>query len=187
MIIGFMGELGSGKTLGSVIFAYYLWLLSDKKLTIWANFNLKNAKKIKSIYQLKKLNNAILVLDELHTLIDSRLWKYNKEIMDFFLQLRKYNDFLIFTTQHIKQVDVRLRNITQYLFYCERFENYFRYTLIDTLYKDIKKTLYLPKEEAKYFYDLYNTFEKVYRIPKKIKKKNNDNIEVLGEDFIFSG
>jgi hypothetical protein len=175
MILGFMGDLGSGKTLGSVIFAYNFWFLSNKKLTIYSNFNIKGAKKIKSLYQLRKLHNAILVLDELHTLIDSRMWKYNKEIMDYFLQLRKYNSYLIFTTQHIKQVDVRLRNITQYVFYCQRFSKYFKYTLIDTLYKDIVKTLYLPKSIAEVFYDKYNTFEKVYKMPKTTKNYNFHN------------
>jgi len=185
MIIGFMGDLGSGKTLGSVVFTYYLWFLSNKKLKIFSNFQLKNSYRIKSLNYLKRINNSILVLDELHTLIDSRLWKYNKEIMDFFLQLRKYNDFLIFTTQHIKQVDIRLRNITQYIFYCERHKTYFKYILIDTLYKEIKKTLILPKEKAQIFYERYNTFEKVFRIPRNLKKPQPEEILEFSNDFSF--
>jgi hypothetical protein len=188
MILGFMGDLGSGKTLGAVIFAYNIYFLSNKKLSIWANFTIKGANKIKSLSQLKRLNNSILVLDELHILIDARMWKFNKELMDYFLQLRKYNNFLIFTTQHIKQVDVRLRNVTQYIFYCQRFSKYFRYTLLDILYKDVIKTLYLPKEVAKVFYDKYNTFEKVYKMPKKLNKYIKDihnNISDFTEDLIF--
>ena len=167
MIIGFMGDLGSGKTLGMTILGYSIYFLSDKKLKIFSNYKVKGAYKIYKISQLFKIKNGIILLDELHILIDSRLWRYNKYLVDYFLQIRKYNNFLLFTTQHFKQIDVRIRNVCQYLFYCQRFKNYFKYTLIDTLYKDIKKTIILPKNEAEKFYKYYNTFEAIKKLPKK--------------------
>jgi len=165
-----MGNLGSGKTLGATIFAYYLYFRSGEKMKLRANYYLAGAKKIRDLQDLYRITNSIIVLDEIHTIIDSRTWKYNKKILDFILQFRKYNNYLIFTTQHIKQVDVRLRNITQHLFLCERKKDFFKYTLIDTLYKTVLKIYKVPFEKAKIFFPLYSTFEEIKPLKKKKKK-----------------
>lgn len=175
MILGFQGNLGSGKTLGASLFAYYLYFISNKKLNLVANYELKGAKKIYTLKQLYFTRNSIIILDEIHTLIDSRLWKQNKKVLDFILQFRKYNNFLIFTTQHFKQVDIRLRNVTQFLFHCLKTQDYFYYYLIDTFNKEVIKILKIPKENISFLFNFYNTFEFISKLKRKEK------LEELGE------
>jgi hypothetical protein len=161
MILGFIGELGAGKTLNAVLWSQYLKKLSGDKLDIYANFHIFNAKRFRSVDELLNISNAIIVYDEIHTDINSRIWWKNNEIINYFLQLRKRNNFLIFTTQNIKQVDVRLRNITNFLFYCLKRGYKIKVYIFDFQNNILKNHYYLDLRELKEmnFFKLYNTFE----------------------------
>lgn len=66
--------------------------------------------------------NALSAVDEIWTLLDSRSagTKANKKGTTVVLQMRKRDMDLVYTTQWFKQVDVRIRVITDYVIKCER-------------------------------------------------------------------
>lgn len=114
MIHVFIGNLGSGKTLSMVYHGYKEFLKGRK---IYSNFNLDfeheklTFKMIKDYVKTSnQLKNCVLLLDELHILIDSRSSFKNKLLTYFILQTRKRGVDLYGTTQFFGQVDVRLRN-----------------------------------------------------------------------------
>jgi len=170
MILGFIGELGAGKTLNAVLWSQYLKKISNNKLKIYSNFYIYDAERFNTVEELLNINNSIIVYDEIHSDINSRIWWKNTDIINFFLQLRKRNNFLIFTTQNIKQVDVRLRNITTFLFYCLKRNNKIRVYIFDFQNNVLKNNYYLDLKELKEnkFFDLYNTFEVVKPIEREI-------------------
>jgi hypothetical protein len=170
MILGFIGELGAGKTLNAVLWSEYLKKLSQDKIDIYSNFYIFNSKRFSSVNELLNISNAVIVYDEIHSDINSRIWWQNTDIINFFLQLRKRNNFLIFTTQNIKQVDVRLRNITNFLFYCLKNKNKIKVYIFDFQNNILKNNYYLDLKELKEnnFFNLYNTFEVVKPIEREI-------------------
>jgi hypothetical protein len=170
MILGFIGELGAGKTLNAVLWSQYLKKISGNKLDIYANFYIFNAKRFYSIDELLNISNSIIVYDEIHQDINSRTWWQNNDIINFFLQLRKRNNFLIFTTQNIKQVDIRLRNITNFLFYCLKQKNKIKVYIFDFQNNILKNNYYLDLRELKglNFFSLYNTFEIVKPLEREV-------------------
>jgi hypothetical protein len=125
MITGFIGKMGSGKTLSMVREAlkYYV-----KGYRILSNFHLKipyEPINFDELYAMaenqKSLQNVVLLLDEVHILLDSRssVSKVSK-IMTFWLnQTRKMGVKLFFTTQYLHQVDKRLRSGTDMVAQCD--------------------------------------------------------------------
>jgi hypothetical protein len=115
MIIGYVGDMGSGKTLSMVKMAYMLHL---KGYTIYSNIKMKfpfqyfNLDDILS-YAENDTNfvNTVFLVDEAHIFMDSRasMTKRNLILSYFILQTRKKNVWLFFTTQYYHQIDKRLR------------------------------------------------------------------------------
>ena len=73
----------------------------------------------------EQLQNAVLLLDEMHVWIDSRssMKQKNKGITYFILQTRKRNVRLLYSTQHLHQVDKRLRDSTDVIVFCRNLSN----------------------------------------------------------------
>jgi hypothetical protein len=161
-----MGGLGQGKTLTASLLSLSLRSLSKNKLNVYANYDLANAKRFNKLDELTKIKNSVIVYDEIYLDLDSRSWWRNEEILQFFLQLRKRNNYLIYTTQHIKQVDIRLRNLTDYIFYCFKRNWGFKIFVFDGYQYFLITTLKLLKSDLmKYkIFDIYNTFEVVKKI-----------------------
>lgn len=161
MIIGIMGQLGSGKTLTASLLGLTFLKLSNYKLKLYANYDLKLSKKFKNLKELLNLKNAIIIFDELHQNLDSRTWWDNQDLIYFFLQLRKKNNFLIYTTQHIKQIDLRLRNLTNFIIYTVKTKNFFKIYIFDGFDYILLKSFILPIEFLKEYkiFQIYNTFE----------------------------
>ena len=126
MIRIYIGLLGSGKTLSMVKDMY-----NDNKngRKIVSNLILKFTKNQISQDFFEKfasgkkeeLFNVTLGLDELHIFLDSRrsTSKRNTYLSYFILQTRKRDVVLRGTSQFFNQIDLRLRNITDYLTQCE--------------------------------------------------------------------
>lgn len=124
MIAGFVGNIGSGKTLSMVKKAYEEFL---KGKTIYSNIHLNFDYIPYTIDDLeswakgeKILSNIVLLMDEAHIYLDSRssMRKRNKFVTYLMLQTRKLGCDVYFTTQFFDQIDKRLRNLTTAIVEC---------------------------------------------------------------------
>lgn len=125
MIIGIIGERGSGKTLimakdlkeenskGKIIYSNFH--INSKAVKYPKNLNLIDEKFLKE-YSNFKLYNCCVYLDEIYIYIDSRVSgssKRNRIFSYFINQTRKRNVSLIYSAQLLNSVDLRLRRQTE--------------------------------------------------------------------------
>jgi len=115
----------SGKTLSMVREAckYYA-----QGFTIYSNFGLKipyEKLDFDTLFHMAEnqedMKNVVILLDEVHILLDSRSgMKKSSKVVSFWLnQTRKMGVKLFYTTQHIHQIDKRLRSGTDFFCFCE--------------------------------------------------------------------
>ena len=123
MIIGCYGSQGSGKTLFLVRCAK---IYSDRGKDVYSNFHLNFPHKILNFHDVVDctLSDAIVIIDEAQLWgLDSRsaFSKTNKHITKkFLLQCRKMNVLLLFSSQRMRQIDVRCRENTCYVCWCRK-------------------------------------------------------------------
>ena len=120
-IMAFVGDLGAGKTL-SMTWAgakkYAEWLKNNEKKRIFSNYTLSLPHKfIDSVEDMDKIRDGIFLADELWKWLDARetARKRNKIVNNLLLVSRKRRYHVYYTTQSMRQTDVRLRNITNYV------------------------------------------------------------------------
>lgn len=117
MIIGFIGDMGSGKTLSMIAWTIELY---NQGFKIFANLDIMGGIKYEplSLAELirysdseENFDNCVFLIDEAQMFMDSRgsMSKRNQIIGYFVTQTRKRNCWLFFTTQQYHQVDKRLR------------------------------------------------------------------------------
>jgi len=172
VIVGFIGDMGGGKSLSMVKQAkqYY-----DQGYNIYSNIKLNfpyETYNLTDILQYAESEGtfykAVFLIDEAHIYLDSRMSASKRNIvMSYFItQTRKKDVKLLYTTQSLMQVDKRLRERSDMLIYC--------FTKIIDKKKDIRVTLnYIVIKKMKgniikkdYFisndyYNLYDTYEVV--------------------------
>lgn len=120
-IMGIVGSMGAGKTLYASAIAerlkdYYI---------IMANYDLKcreydvTPENVATLmFETRALEGKkLLIIDEFHIFSDSRLSSTNHNILIsyFITQVRKQDIQLIYTTQQLGQVDIRVRDNTDVL------------------------------------------------------------------------
>lgn len=122
MIIGWVGDFGSGKT-GGMTHRLYQKSLAGSRIATNYGPTFEDEPITSRILQLmpESLSNMVMGVDEIHIFLDSRSTgkKKQKEITYFILQTRKRKVELNFTTQHRMQVDIRLRLHTDIWIECE--------------------------------------------------------------------
>jgi len=155
MLIGIMGKMGAGKTLSMSVLATYLSFLT--KSPLYANFSLKNSIPIASQRDIWAMENGIFCFDEIWLTLDARLWKDNTFLTRWVNQTRKKKILCFYTTQHIKQVELRVRNATDILIYCEKKPAGVWLNFIDYQYQQLGRRFLLSKPAD--FFDLYDTYE----------------------------
>lgn len=128
MILGFVGNIGSGKTLSMVKKAYEQF---KRGKTIYSNFHLKFPHiplTLEILLDMKENNtdlaNSVVLIDEAHIYLDSRrsASKVNVILSYFVLQSRKMSCDIYYTTQFIGQVDKRLRDPSHAYILCKTRE-----------------------------------------------------------------
>lgn len=116
-LIAIVGELGEGKTLGLTYLAFWNKVMKNKN--IYANYHLKNIPytHVNTLEQLDKIKQGMFFADELWFWIDCRASKNkrNKFISDILLKSRKRGFHIFYTTQRFGQIDIRVREITDFL------------------------------------------------------------------------
>lgn len=123
MIVGHVGNQGAGKTLGSVMWAYYFSFLTGAPIV--TNVEM-------SIYHLHFFDwhdmvelapdNSIILFDEIDTAIDSRNFKSTDQIAftHWFKQLRKRGITFFYNCQRLDMVEMRVRKQTDYVVMCRK-------------------------------------------------------------------
>jgi len=116
MIIGIIGEMGSGKTLSAVYLASILknkgyYIISNMKNFKLNNDLLYNPEMLKELNPNKKY---LIIIDEIYVYADSRRSTSKKNLLLSYLlfQSRKRNLDIIYTAQKFTSIDVRIRNLT---------------------------------------------------------------------------
>ena len=165
MIVAICGGLGSGKTLLETRYGHKEKIKGKK---IFANYNL-NFKHEKvdliSLLEIKpELENSAILMDEIYIYMDCRLSmaKRNRMLSYFVFQTRKLGVTLYFTSQHIGQVDVRLRNMVDILCICKQTikKDWFKIDMVDyRQFPDIRQNTFIYNGSA--YYNMYNTKELV--------------------------
>ena len=122
-IIGFVADKGAGKTLTMTMLAKQYELAG---MTIFANFNLYGIEyehiEFSDIVDFPEyLHDGVIFIDEAHIGTDAYAFfsKRVKEITKFATQTRKRRLIFIYSTQVFTQVALRLRNLTNYIIYCQ--------------------------------------------------------------------
>lgn len=125
-IVALIGDRGGGKTVTMTAIGK---MLKEQGFTIFANYTL-----IDTDYQHIEFNDivnypeylhdGVILIDEAHIGTDAYAFFTNrvKEITKFATQTRKRKLIFIFATQVFAQTAKRLRNLTNYIVYCNTTE-----------------------------------------------------------------
>lgn len=211
VVVGLVGEMRSGKTLLMTL------LLHDDNVRgkeVIANYHLNFNSEVLDVNALDEsirggdtdyFKDKSIGIDEIHVFMDSRGsgQKRNKMMSYFLTQSGKLDTTVYWTSQFLRQVDVRLRLNTQILYKCERYSlrNGKKYALrqddkreefcIDAhkhFLKDTPKGLMYVYEKTltiknpKKYYSLYDTKERVYYEDtlEEREKKDKEKKRLLG-------
>lgn len=131
VLAAIIGDLGCGKTLTLTYLAIRNYFKNNQQLYANYNIDLKaylntvgiHQKQklpinfVNSIEDLENMNSGFFAADELWLWLDSRMSKdkKNKAISGILIKSRKRNIQIGYTTQSFRQIDVRVRNITDFI------------------------------------------------------------------------
>lgn len=175
--IVFDGQLGSGKTLGAVLFANYIKSKSPDAV-LYSNFDMKGAKQFTSLedfFEVSQNPSSIIVLDEAHVDLDSRSFNSNhvKFLTATSFYLRKIRATLIMTSPLFENLDSRIRTITNILVLVSKDKQYFYYEMYDPQNFKHLKTMKVRQEKA-FSLNLYDTNSIVSPLEMPLKKDEFD-------------
>lgn len=175
-----MGPMGSGKTVSASVLAVYMHIVAKAALS--ANYGLLEevkgatpARRIEYLDDIQELPPGVFVFDEAWLTLDSRNFKekVNIDMSAWINQTRKKKVICIYTTQHIRQIEMRMRNATDILIVCEKKPEGHWLQFIDWQYRRMKKRFLITHEQMRRFYTppmkIYDTYEVLK--PLKWKKK----------------
>jgi len=154
MISGIFGNLGEGKTL---LASYLAYKEAKKGRTVYANFGLPFAERLDTILRLKEVKNAFVVIDDIIPFLDSRQSQKNVFMSWILNQSRKRDVDIVYTSQVLSAVDLRLRLLTNLIFQTHLIS--FPVFLIEVF--DCEGNL-ITSFKIKYepeIYQLYDTYE----------------------------
>jgi hypothetical protein len=123
LIIGVWGPKGAGK---DALCAYLAFKGHRNGRLILSNtalrFPFKWVKRSDLVSRKAQLANCVLYLGEVQTFMDARMHatKGNIEASYLFMQSRKRNVTVLWNTQRLRQVEVRLKENTDYLYEIQR-------------------------------------------------------------------
>jgi len=173
-LIGFVGDLGSGKTLSLTYFAFRNWI---KGREIFSNYTLDfNHTLIRTISNIESMREGFCALDEIWLWIDSRLSMTfkNRFLSLVLIKSRKRDLDIGYTSQHWMQVDCRVRNVTDFLAFPELTQNekICRLRIVSYPYMTNTKTIVFRTEP---FFEMYDHREEIE--PLKFSKEEREQIK----------
>lgn len=173
IVCGLYGWKGAGKTTALTLFGYLESMVGIRK-NMFSNYKVEFPFQWLQGHDMieltDKLNDSVILIDELHEYADSRNsgTLQNKRVSDFFLQSRHTNSNVYYSTQYKDQIDKRIRRITDIDIVCENLFMDLDHDGDDDLFKitiaDRRTPEKRPKElkfYAKPIFDLFDSTEKV--------------------------
>jgi len=115
VLIGIVGELGSGKTLSLTFMAYRNYVKGKK---IYANYHLGfPSTLVTDVEQINDMHEGFFAGDELWLWLDSRVSgsRKNRFISAILIKSRKRDVQIAFTAQGLHQIDKRIRTILDFV------------------------------------------------------------------------
>jgi hypothetical protein len=193
-ITGFVGNPRQGKTQGMIMTNYLDYL---KGRTVYS-YKLKPTS-YRFPFKVINVNDILsfdmppgnLMLDEVHTLIDSRNPTQLSRLLSYFwTQSGKRDVKLSYTAQLESMVDLRLREIagvvfkTQKVYSINRVQHKkrikgFRYYKVEG--EEYKNPKFVPIEKAKHYFDLYNTYQVI--MPLELDATDSINMKWIEDKF----
>jgi len=161
--IAFQGPLGAGKTLAMTALGAYCYAGGH---TLYAHYDCVYARPIMSVSHLFRIRNAVLMLDELQSIVDSREFKKNVDMSQWAVIVRKLGLTILYTTQFLGQVDLRIRHVTSFVYMSEAVfqgsQESSRYTIVRWHGEGgrVVRRFILPHTDA--LYALYDSYD--YRV-----------------------
>lgn len=168
-LTGIFGNIGSGKTLLATMLAMYY--ADFPNVRVYTNFKVEHPN-IELINPVKFVDLALhnekhvkylVFLDEVYGWLDSRCSaSHVNRLLDIIgLQSRKRNMDIFYIAQLGSSVDLRYRDITDYIFLCEKIPYHgFYYTLRWRTWRKVyEKKFFLPLHMAQQFWRYYDTTE----------------------------
>lgn len=152
----FTGNLGEGKTFGMSVFAHYYAARARRAgipVELFSNYGLKGSRVLtsyKNFFDVAAVPASICLLDEAHVNLDARLFHRGSNIYmtQFFFYLRKLGSSLFMTTPHIRNLDSRMRLLTNILVECHKVGGGFSFDIWDFQSERFLRRKYLPKYRA---------------------------------------
>lgn len=174
----------------------------DKYARVYTNFPLEGAYKLDfDLLGIADYNHCLILIDEIQLFADSRNFKnFSEYLSNFFTQHRKDHIDLIWCSQSFKNCDLRIRSVTDKLYYIDRsWFNLIRVRAINSYFRvngDIQEGYeYCSGFNTKYFipqtlYKYCDTWSKMKsyvsrEAPSELWYQEND-IKALG-DIIHEG
>jgi len=155
MLVGIQGRMGTGKTLTMTIMAEFLRRALHTQTH--ANYGLQHSHRLLTLDDVWKLDGGVLCFDEIWLTLDARRSGGNVGLTRFINQTRKKKLIVFYTTQHIRQVDVRVRDATDILISCDKRNGVHWLTFIDWQYQTILRSYAI--DDVSPFFCLYDTYE----------------------------
>ncbi len=159
MLVSFIGDIGSGKTLGMTFFA------SRDKRPVYSNYKIKipNYRPLKPETLVTLEDASLALIDEAYAWLESRRSGADSSLYFSYIlfQSRKRKTDIYMTNQLISTVDVRFRMMANIEVHCQSVKEGFEYTFFKVSSTNIyrPKTFILPISEAEKIYPLYDTLE----------------------------
>lgn len=172
-LVGIIGELGSGKTLSLA------WLMQHnfyRGRQLYSNFHLKPPLRytpIKSIEEIEDMREGVFGGDELWLWLDSRAsrTKVNRAVAMILGKSRKRGIDIIYTTQSFKQIDIRIRNITDFIIEPKLSKNEIFCTMFWYSRWDLRSPFKIKRFYTPPIWDIYDTNEEIGLLPEEPKSK----------------
>jgi len=187
MLTFLKGKKGSGKTLFTTIWAEYC-----SKEQICCNYKLNLSDKSKEILDFDvmllfsdKLFNSLIVIDEAYIYLDSRHSMSIDNIIASYIPLqdRKRDIDIMLTLQDFSTIDKRYRNIVDNVILCNnnKDKKQFEYQFVSN---DYSNTLILDYQNAKKFFNMYDTNQIIFN--KKVNNLRYNNITNEDNNILIS-
>jgi len=121
-IIIFDGLYGSGKTLSMIWYARRI-LKNHPQMKVYANFSTSiSNQRLRNIEDFSIINDkegSIFLIDEAQKTFEARQWaKFDLEFASQLAENRKMAKLFLVATQNFKHVDIRIRDLAQYICSC---------------------------------------------------------------------